>query len=359
MKHVGNVSCGFSFGADVEAVSTGVIRLHKTRGRVGAFVIACPVPDGSRTAADLPDQWKVTVSMAGASIPVEVCYDHVEKPVDVVLCTEPAFGYSRKAHFWRGDPPYASQHTMVDAFLTYHTELMQAHVRFNDLDDDSLEAVLPYTWNGQVSCRPGWRLSPLNGSDEAWIARVGYSKVHGHALAFEVLAYAACHWEFRYRAHWAMMISSVDNFVAPLEDISLVTALKRSGTQNVSAMHVPTVEGFSSGDSPTSGANILLRYPVAGQDLSFANAKHTPIINPRHLETVWVHWATEFRPVSGLNRISWEYEETLRKLRVRTLHMMALTRVGRNVHGGSADTLFLKRGAQLQDLINKRLGGYL
>ena len=61
----------------------------------------------------------------------------------------------------------------------------------------------------------------------------------------EVLVNAACQWEFRYRVRWTAMISSVDNFAAPLEDVSLVKALRRAPVENVSTILVPIVEGFS------------------------------------------------------------------------------------------------------------------
>ena len=349
-KHVGNVTCKFAFG-DSRVSNAGEVRPHKTKGRVGAFVIVCPFPDGLFNAGGLPDLWTVTVSLGGGAVPVDICYDHVHKPIDIVLCTEPAYGFSRGSDFWGGDPPFAANQTMLDAFLTYHTEMMGAHVRFNDLDADTREAVLPYTSGGRVSYRPGWRLSPLAGAQDDWIARLGLSEAAGDAAAFEVLAYAACHWEFRYRARWAMMVSSVDNFVAPVQDVSLVRALKSADIADVSSMHVPTVEGFSLNGSLAlaSGANALLRYPVAGPDLAFGDTKHTPIIDPRHLETVWVHWATEYRPHGGRQRVSLSPKELLETLQLRTLHLMALTRPVRDKGGNrSGDELLLKRGAELQ-----------
>lgn len=139
-----------------------------------------------------------------------------------------------------------------------------------------------------------------------------------------------------------------------------MTALRQADTHDVSAMHVPTVEGFSSGDSLIKGANILQRYPVAGPDLSFGDTKHTPIINPRHLDTVWVHWVTEFRPDGGRNRTSWGPEETLGKLGVRTLHLMSMTRSERDAHDSRPDdALFQKRGAELQNHLFDRGGGHL
>ena len=160
------------------------------------------------------------------------------------------------------------------------------------------------------------------------------------------------------------MISSVDNFVAPVkEGTSLVTALRRADIANVSSMHVPTVDGFSQGNSLTTGDNVLLRYPVVGPDLSFKDTKHTPIIDPRHLETVRVHWATEYRPHHhhgggrGPPR-SLDPKESLQTIGVRTLHLMALTRPERDRGGSrSVDGVLVTRGKELQGRLQRRLGG--
>ncbi len=91
------------------------------------------------------------MSLGGGAVPVDICYDHVHKPIDIVLCTEPAYGFSRGSDFWGGNPPFAANQTMLDAFLTYRTEMMGAHVRFNDLDADTREAVLPYLLSGPLT----------------------------------------------------------------------------------------------------------------------------------------------------------------------------------------------------------------
>ena len=347
---LGEVQCTYDFGGSSPLTTSAKIR-PPTKPGYNAFVIACPVPGRSLSADDVPDQWTVSLTLGGAVVPVDICYDHVEMPVEVALCMEPAHGYARNSPFWMGNPSFAANHTLVDAALTYHTKLMGAHVRFNDVDADAFDAVLPYTWDGSVSYRSGWRLAPLAGPKNG---------LYFLALAFEVLADAACHWEFRYRARWTAMISSVDNFAAPLEDISLAEALARAPIGNVSTLLVPIVEGFSKESSRTAGSNILLRYPVAGPELAFGDTRHTPIIDPRHLETARIHWATDFRPHDGPPRRVMSPSETLEKVKLHALHMMAMTRPKRDKAGErSVDPLFWKRGLDLQAHLDRRVSGHL
>ena len=344
---LGEIRCEFDLGESNPVLSAGSIRPPKTPG-FNAFVIACPVD-----AAIVSDHWRVTLSMGGAVVPVDICYDHVDTPVEVALCMETAYGYSHNNSFWTGNPGFGGGHTMVDAALTYHTELMGAHVRFNDIDSDALDAVLPYTWDGRVSYRSGWRLSPLLRMP---VQVAGQRDV----VAFEVLVDTACQWEFRYRARWTGMISSVDNFAAPLEDVSLVEALKRAPIDNVSTMLVPIVEGFSKNRSLTTGSNVLLRYPVAGPELAFGDARHTPIVDPRHLEMSWIHWATEFRPHDGHRRLTLGPQETLEIPQVHALHLMAMTRPERDKAGTrSVNALFWKRGLDLEARLERRTSEHL
>ena len=360
-QRVGAVSCEFYFGGPRPLASAGSIRPPTTPRGFNAFIITCPVPGGAVDAAAIPDQWRVSVSLGGARVPVDMCYDHVDAPIEIALCMETAFGYSRASPFWAGNPRFRGNHTMVDAALTYHTDMMGAHVRFNDVSSAARDAVLPYTRDGRVSYRSGWRLSSL--------LRMSAGHVAGHAagqqslvkadaadvVAAEVLVNAACQWEFRYRARWTAMISSVDNFAAPIEDVSLVEALRRAPVENVSTILVPIVEGFSINGSLTAGPNVLLRYPVAGPELAFGDTRHIPIIDPRHLDAARIHWATEFRPHAGLGRTTWGPNETLAKLQVHAVHLMALTRPERDMAGSRGiDGLLWKRGMELQARLDGR-----
>lgn len=349
-QHVGQVECKFVLGSS-SSTTVGLIR-PPTMDGFNAFVIACPFPSRPHSAGSVPDEWIVTLSMGGATIPVDICYDHVDRPLEVVACTEPAYGYNRSSKFWGGEPRFAANHTMVDAFLTYHTKMMDTHVRFNDLDDGFFDAVKTYTLDGHVSYRSGWKLDsmPCSNADTP----------SSRSLALEVLAYGTCHWEFRYRARWAIVLHAVDNFVAPMQDISLAQALRRASVDNISSMHVPIAEGFSQDNSLAVGANILLRYPVLGPDNSFGNTRHTPIIDPRHVETVWVHWAYELRPTNDQPRIRLGPEEALHALQLHTLHIMAMTRPERDIAGlRRADPLTLKRGMTLQAYLDGGVSGHL
>ena len=362
-QRVGEVRCAFDFGDSSRPVaSVGSIRppAPDQPRDFNQFVITCPVPGGAADGAEVPDQWRMTISIGAASVPVDICYDHVDAPVEIALCMETAYGYSRNSSFWVGNPRFSGNHTMVDAALTYHADMMAAHVRFNDIDSDARDAVLPYTNEGgrRVSYRSGWRLSALLRMPADLVAgQLGLAETAADVVASEVLVDAACQWEFRYRARWTAMISSVDNFAAPLDDVSLAEALKRAPVDNVSTILVPIVEGFSSNGSLTAGPNILLRYPVAGPELAFGDTRHTPIIDPRHLDAAQIHWATKFRPHAGPPRQTWGPNETLVKLQVHALHMMALTRPERdNGSGRAVDGLFWKRGLELQARLDGRIG---
>ncbi len=52
---------------------------------------------------------------------IDVCYENVEELNDIVVCTEPLFGFSPNgtSPYWNGVPPYHN-HNLLDSFLLYH-----------------------------------------------------------------------------------------------------------------------------------------------------------------------------------------------------------------------------------------------
>ena len=77
-----------------------------------------------------------------ASIDVDLCYEHVDKADDLVVITEPIYGFKNHhvfaRQFWNGDPPY-ERHSLLDAYIVYHTKVMGARVYINALHREADE----------------------------------------------------------------------------------------------------------------------------------------------------------------------------------------------------------------------------
>jgi hypothetical protein len=277
-----------------------------------AAVIECPFPPSWR-ASEMPDQWNLTLSVGDDTmLHIPVCYHHVTQSREVVLCTEPIYGYEPSASFWRGEPHYASA-DLFQAFLVYHVQLMGMQVRVNDLHRSfetplrSLMAQQNWTQD-TVSYRSGWQL------ENALVDRNG-------VWDYEVLAEATCHWEHRFRSKWFMIVHSPDNFVIPREpNTSLASLLAGPAFVNASSIIVPIMQACSL-HTPRRGANILAQYGRVGGFLAHGDLRHTPIGNPRHIHYSWIHW-NGGRRIQDFREI--DYAEAGKH--VQTMHAMALTR---------------------------------
>lgn len=80
---------------------------------------------------------------------LDVGYDHVQKPWEMVVCTAAAFGISSNDTFWFGDrsrQPYAV-YNLLDQFIIYHTEVLHARLVFNDYQREAWPLIQSYRYN--------------------------------------------------------------------------------------------------------------------------------------------------------------------------------------------------------------------
>ena len=81
------------------------------------------------------------------SIDVDLCYEHIDKADELVVITEPIYGFKNQhvfaKQFWNGDPQY-ERHNLLDAFIVYHTKVMGARVHINALHRDADEIMAKY-----------------------------------------------------------------------------------------------------------------------------------------------------------------------------------------------------------------------
>ncbi len=96
--------------------------------RPPSVTITCPFKQHSILSLD---KFPVTLTLTdkfsmkkSTSTIIDVCYEAVEELSDVVVCTEPLFGFSPNgtSPYWNGVPPYLN-HNLLDSFLLYHINI--------------------------------------------------------------------------------------------------------------------------------------------------------------------------------------------------------------------------------------------
>ena len=302
-KPTPKVTCSFAPNISIE----GKLHYATSVSFDMAAVIQCPFPPSWPVLAD---QWQLTLSLGddNSQSDVPVCYHHVAESHEVVLCTEPIYGYDPQATFWKGNPAYAGG-DLFQAFMVYHQELMGMQVRVNDLQssfESPLKALIAkHKWNG-VSYRSKWQLPSLVDRNGVW--------------DYEVLAEATCHWEYRFRTKWFMIVHSPDNFVIPAKPNVSLAGLLSKISNNISSIIVPIMQGCSL-QTPRQGSNILAQYGRVGPPLAHGDSRHTPIGNPRHIHYSWIHWNIGRRK-DKFEEIGYVQASEL----MQTMHAMALTR---------------------------------
>ena len=87
---------------------------------------------------------------------IDICYQHIEKQVEAVVCTSPIFGFPKlisetnnnnnknnnknKNKFWFGEnPPYSNGHTLLDTFIAYYAISLNFRVALYELEDNLKE----------------------------------------------------------------------------------------------------------------------------------------------------------------------------------------------------------------------------
>jgi hypothetical protein len=250
---------------------------------------------GSAGSAGLPDAFAVEFEVGeapAARFAVPACYQHVEAPLDLALCTQPHYNYSAQAAYFAGAPPYPHGSTLVDAFLLYHTRLQGRGgglgIVFQDLDGSFAPALARYGSGagGAVSYRPHWELTPGLGAQPGGAPE----------LEHQSFAESTCMWEQRLRARWSMTALSVDCFLLPAErGRSALAALAAVDAGAWAELSVTAVQGFSppgaGSAAPAAALNVLQRYPLLDADFATEGWRTMPIVNPRLHSYTMVHWA--------------------------------------------------------------------
>ena len=259
---------------------------------------------GSLPPPGLPDAFELEFEVGEAPAParfaVPACYQHVEAPLDLALCTQPHYNYSAQAAYFAGDPPYPHGTSLVDAFLLYHTRLQgggggggggggRLGIVFQDLDGSFAPALARYAGGagGAVSYRPHWELTPGLGAQPGGAPE----------LEHQSFAESTCMWEQRVRARWTMTALSVDCFLLPAaRGRTALEALAGVDPAAWAELSVTAVQGYSlpaaggDGDDDGEPRNVLQRYPLLDADFVTEFWRTMPIGNPRLHSYTMVHW---------------------------------------------------------------------
>ena len=303
------------------------------------MTIVCPGLE--QDLADAPHPAEVVLRVGdggGDAATLRVCRRAPTADVlDVAVCTQDFYGFTRNASaFWHGSPPYERpRHTLLDAFVVYHARVHGLHVTVNDFGADFRPLVQRYLGRN-VSYRGGWGLPALGPSDP---------------LDYEVLAEATCAWEHRLDARWVYILHAADNFAVPVARGELVRdALARLDPRVYSGAHVPMVQAYRATAGAAAGGNVLQRWNLLGPEFEQGVSRHTPVLNPRHLEYAVVHWNTAPTPDFRKNM---EYTDAVPVLGLHTVHIMALARPELNRAAGRADASLDELAARLQDALER------
>ena len=324
--------------------------IHKyynfTGGGPPTVSIVCPF----RHLDLLRDYFLVNISIGdNGRFSTDLCYEHVDEPISVVVCSQPHFGIKnpKTARFWYGsDPPY-KVHSLVDTFILYHTKLMGAHVVFQSLSDEFSPALEYYRSAGNVFYRFGWTLESLGGFDTD-------DPEHGFAVynyLFQDLAETTCVWENRFRAKLFAVAYGVDNYAMPLEfGQTLAGIAEKVNLKEWSAIEVPFVEG-STPKASLNDQNVLKRWSLLGninREVGF-----TPLGDPRCASYTLVHTVSGhlpcFRKYATAN-------ESLQHFKFHSVHLLALARPRLDTHRGNGNDWYSELASRLEVLVqSKRL----
>ena len=179
---------------------------------------------------------------------IDICYQHVEKREDAVICTSPMFGFPSYNNnkfdtyntFWHGHPPYRN-HTILDAFIAYHAVLMNLRVAIYDVD----ETVQTYLFSKyknildhhqKLYYRSNWALSEIRQGPEMETNK--HPITYSYYYYYEELAMITCHWENRIIANW-FFLYGVDNFVIPTIHNKSIIDILRTINSSVSGLLIP------------------------------------------------------------------------------------------------------------------------
>lgn len=285
--------------------------------------IMCPlleldIPSSGQTNVELfiGDEGITTFSL-------NLCYIHVTSIRRASLCTEPLVGISKNDSnslaFWRGVtnvwPNGYHGHTLLDASLKYHMNVLGLHVTLNTYFPHEFTPYVKKYFGPNFAYRPGWNLPGL-----------GMSNKH---FNYEILAVATCQWEHRLDSEWVVAISAPDNYIFPRNyGESFEDVLNRLDPLVYSGVEIPMMLSHTRNVSDDEEGNILQRWRVLDSlDEPYSPHRSIPLFNPRHSTHTCVHWnharTDEFRE----NLVG---KAVIEKLSVSIVHIMALVRPAMN-----------------------------
>jgi len=300
---------------------------------------------------------------------VDLCYEHVEKPDELVVCMQPAFSFHEVGNqFWDGEPPYRYGN-LLDFFLIWHHDIHGARIVVNDFVDEAKTYMHKNYRNYNVKYRSDWNMPWLRDFDS-----------YDH----EDLCETTCFWENRFRAKWFQIVHAVDNFVLPRKQganthtqthkhththsltktriyshiftltyagMTVVDIIRTLDAKNISAISVPIVEAYSNQTNGEELGNVLLRWNFLGDDREH-KSQHTPIGNPRHISWSGVHWLSGVLP-TFTNYL--DYEASLSDVvGLQTIHILALARPKLNKREGRKVAYYDQLAQRLENLLEEK-----
>ena len=279
---------------------------------------------------------------------VDICYQHIESPSSVVICTEPHFGFelNHKNSFWYGKPPFHNgSYNLLDTFLKYHIDLHDTKVVYNDLLRQSFPAIKTYLnewkYKDKVYYRDNWRI------------RYGHHGSKGHLIEdiydYEQLCETTCHFEHRLDAAWFIILHAVDNYILPKHyGDTLKNVVDRLDENEITTALIPVnfPIGIDSIDV-SEKYNILQRYPFLDMTEGYImDSRFTPLGNPRRCSWSVVHdisvYTQFYDPEKCLNAT-----EALKFLRTIHIHSHA-NKIG---HKKQADLWYTDLANKLNKLL--------
>ena len=266
--------------------------------------------------------------------------------VELHCATEPLVGISsndaNKLAFWRGItnvwPHGYHGHTLLDAFLKYHINILGLHVTLNTYLPDEFTPYIQKYLGPNFAYRPGWNLPGIGTSNSY--------------LNYEIFAEATCQWEHRLDSQWVVVVHAPDNFLFPRNHgESLEDVLDRIDPEVYSGVEIPMMLSHSRNVTMDEVGNVLQRWRVLDEkDAPFDLHRCIPLLNPRHSTHTGVHFnaarTDEFKNnLVGLDVIN--------QLSLSIVHIMAISRPIMNranaVERGDLQSWFDVLGKRLEE----------
>ena len=285
--------------------------------------VMCPgleldLPPSGQTRVELfiGDEGKRTLFL-------NICHIHVSSTRRVSLCTEPLFGIesnnTSSLAFWKGItttwPRGYHNHTLLDAFLKYHINVLGLHVTVNAYLPDEFTPHIQKYLGPNFAYRPGWNLSGLG--------------ISNSYLNYEIFAVATCQWEHRLDSQWVMAISAPDNFIFPRSyGETLDDVLDRLDPSIFSGAEIPMMLSHSSNAKEDENKNVLQRWRILdNDDEPYYHDRSIPIVNPRHTTHTCIHWNHARTNDFKKNIVG---RDVIDNVYLSIVHIMAITRMNMN-----------------------------